>query len=85
VARLLPDFDGSRRRTVVYCRVSFDFLEHVATRHGCEIAVANQEALSLRQELVEDLLAIVHTFSCRLYGLCRFEKTSEAELTGGGR
>ncbi|MEU8261222.1 IS607 family transposase [Micromonospora sp. NPDC048999] len=59
-------------------RFGFDFLEHVAARGGCEIIVANQEALSPRRELVEDLLAIVGTFSGRLYGLRRYEK----ELNG---
>lgn len=66
-------------------RFGFDFIEHVATRHGCEIVIANAESLSPRQELVEDLLAIVHTFSCRLYGLRRYEKTLKDELRGGGR
>ena len=63
-------------------RFGFDYLEHVATRNGCEIIVANQESLSPQQELVEDLLAIVHTFSCRLYGLRRYEKTLKDELRG---
>ncbi|MEV0809213.1 IS607 family transposase [Micromonospora sp. NPDC050200] len=68
-------------------RFGFDFLEHVAARNGCEIIVANQESLSPRQELVEDLLAVVHAFSCRLYGLRRYEKELEgADLTvAGGR
>ncbi|WP_328426884.1 hypothetical protein OG470_12025 [Micromonospora sp. NBC_00389] len=33
-----------------------------------------QDRRPFRQELVQDLLAIVHTFSCRLYGLRRYEK-----------
>lgn len=66
-------------------RFGFDYIEHVAERHGCEIVIANAESLSPQQELVEDLLAIVHTFSCRLYGLRRYEKTLKDELTGGGR
>ncbi|HEX2417418.1 MAG TPA: IS607 family transposase, partial [Micromonosporaceae bacterium] len=61
----------------------FDYLEHVAARNGCEIVVANAESLSPRQELVEDLLAIVHTFSGRLYGLRRYEETLKDE--SGGR
>ncbi|MFF8844344.1 IS607 family transposase [Streptomyces sp. NPDC015127] len=65
-------------------RFGFDFIEHVAERHGCEIVIANAESLSPQQELVDDLLAIVHTFSCRLYGLRRYEKTLKDEL-GGGR
>jgi putative resolvase len=34
--------------------------------------------------MVQDLLAIVHTFSCRLYGLRKYEETLKGEL-GGGR
>jgi putative resolvase len=63
-------------------RFGFGYLEHVAARNGCEIIVANQETLSPQQELVEDLLAIVHTFSCRLHGLRRYEKTLKDELSG---
>lgn len=65
-------------------RFGFELIEHVAQRHGCEILIANAESLSPQQELVEDLLAIVHTFSCRLYGLRRYEKLLKDEL-GGGR
>lgn len=55
-------------------RFGFDLLEHLALEHGCEIVVVNQESLSPEQELVEDLLAIVHTFSCRLYGMRKYKK-----------
>lgn len=51
------------------CRFAFDFVEELATSYGCEIIVANHESLSPQQELVEDLMAIIHCFSCRLYGL----------------
>jgi predicted site-specific integrase-resolvase len=66
-------------------RFGFEYLEHVAARNGCTILVANQESLSPQQELVEDLLAIVHTFSCRLDGLRRYDKTLRDELAGGAR
>ncbi|MFE9691134.1 IS607 family transposase [Micromonospora sp. NPDC005806] len=66
-------------------RFGFDLVEHVAARSGCEIVVANQETLSPQQELVEDLLAVVHTFSGRLNGLRRYEKELErANLTVAG-
>ncbi|MCW3818527.1 IS607 family transposase [Micromonospora sp. DR5-3] len=55
-------------------RFGFDLVEHLAARGGCEIVVANQESLSPRQELVEDLLAVVNSFSGRLDGLRRYEK-----------
>lgn len=61
-------------------RFGFDYLNHVAERNGCRITVAGAETLSPQQELVEDLLAIVHTFSCRLDGLRRHEKQLKAEF-----
>ena len=50
------------------CRFAFDLIETLVSRSGTKIIVANQPNLSPHQELVEDLLAIVHCFSCRLYG-----------------
>jgi len=84
---LMDDIDQGRVAVLVIAhtdrlaRFGFDYLEHVAARNGCEIIVANQETLSPQQELVEDLLTIVHTFSCRLYGLRRYEKALKDELT----
>ena len=49
------------------CRFAFDLVETLVSRVGVTIIVANQLSLSPHQELVEDLLAIVHCFSCRLY------------------
>ena len=46
-------------------RFGFDLFVHIAPENGCEIIVVNQESLSPQQEMVEDLLSIVHTFSCR--------------------
>ena len=51
------------------CRFAFDLIEQLAELNGCDILVANQVSLSPQQELVEDLMAIIHCFSCRLYGL----------------
>ncbi|MFG3302204.1 recombinase family protein [Micromonospora chersina] len=65
--------DSDVRGAAAGLRFGFDFLEHVAARGGCEIVVANQESLSPQQELVEDLLAVVPTFSCRLDALRRYE------------
>ncbi|MFB6349909.1 IS607 family transposase [Moraxella sp. ZJ142] len=54
-------------------RFGFDFFEEMAQRQGCQIIVANQEQLSPQQEMVEDMLAIVHSFSSRLYGLRKYK------------
>jgi len=55
-------------------RFGFEYFEHLATKNGCKIIVENLESLSPQQEMVEDLMAIIHTFSCRLYGLRKYKK-----------
>jgi putative resolvase len=55
-------------------RFGFDFFEWFAGRHGCKIIVANQETLSPQQEMVQDLMSIIHCFSLRLYGLRSYKK-----------
>ena len=37
------------------------------------IMVVNNEELSPREELVQDIVSILHVFSCRLYGLCKYK------------
>lgn len=59
-------------------RFGFDYFEFFANQNNCEIMVANQEQLSPQQEMVEDLIAIVHTFSCRLYGLRKYKSLIES-------
>jgi predicted site-specific integrase-resolvase len=46
----------------------------MAEENHCKIVIVNQESLSPEQEMVEDLMAIIHTFSCRLYGLRTYKK-----------
>lgn len=60
-------------------RFGYDLVEHLARTHGCEIIVANKEELSPQEEMVEDMLAIVHTFSCRIYGMRRYKKKKTDE------
>ena len=62
------------------CRFAFEFIQELAASVGCEIVVANQESLSPQHELVEDLMAIIHCFSCRLYGLANYSKEIKESL-----
>ncbi|WP_459572650.1 IS607 family transposase, partial [Cupriavidus sp. 8B] len=57
-------------------------LDHLARENGCEIIVVNQESLSPEQEMVEDLLAVVHTFSCRLDGMRKYKKQIKEDYPG---
>ncbi len=63
-------------------RFGFDLLDHLARENGCEIIVVNQESLSPEQEMVEDLLAIVQTFSCRLDGMRKYKKQIKEDYPG---
>ncbi|WP_409333542.1 hypothetical protein [Cuspidothrix issatschenkoi] len=47
---------------------------------NCQIIVANQESLSPHPELVEDVMAIIHCFSCRLYGLRNYSQEIKEKL-----
>jgi len=56
------------------CRFGFDLISWFAERGGCKILVLNNSTLSPEKEMVEDILAIIHVFSCRLYGLRKYKK-----------
>jgi len=56
------------------CRFGFDLISWFAERGGCKILVLNNCTLSSEREMVEDILAIIHVFSCRLYGLRKYKK-----------
>jgi predicted site-specific integrase-resolvase len=58
-------------------RFGFDLVDNLAKQYGCEIIVVNREELSPQQEMVEDLMSIIHTFSCRLYGLRKYKKAKD--------
>ena len=58
-------------------RFGFELVENLCKQYGCELIVMNQESLSPQQEMVEDLMSIIHTFSCRLYGLRKYKSKKE--------
>lgn len=56
------------------CRFGFDLIAWICHRQQTEILVLNQVNVSPEREMVEDILAIIHVFSCRLYGLRKYKK-----------
>ncbi|WP_041622653.1 IS607 family transposase [Oscillatoria nigro-viridis] len=56
------------------CRFGFDLISWFAERGGCKILVLNNNSLSPERKRVQDILAIIHVFSCRLYGLKKYKK-----------
>jgi putative resolvase len=55
-------------------RFGFSWFERFCEEHGTGLLVLNNEQLSPEQEMVQDLLTIVHCFSARLYGLRNYRK-----------
>lgn len=55
------------------CRFGFELLQFLVEENGGEIVVLDKSELSPQRELTEDLLAILHVFSCRMHGLRRYE------------
>lgn len=54
------------------CRFGFELIERIASKHNSKIVVLSEASLSPQEELVKDLLSIIHVFSCRLYGLRKY-------------
>ncbi len=55
-------------------RFGWEYFHNFIDSHGGELIIANAKSLSPQQELVEDLMAVIHSFSCRLYGLRKYKK-----------
>lgn len=55
-------------------RFGSDLIKWICEQNDCQLVVLNKIALSPEREMVEDILAIVHVFSCRLYGLRKYKR-----------
>lgn len=61
-------------------RFGNQLFEYILQQNGGELMVLNKPEVSTEQELTEDLLAILHIFSCRVHGLRRYKSEIEKEL-----
>mgnify|MGYP001020935084 FL=1 len=57
-----------------FVRFGFDWFERFCNHYNCEIVIINNPETSPQQELIEDLISIIHVFSCRIYGLRKYKK-----------
>jgi predicted site-specific integrase-resolvase len=48
-------------------------------KYNTTIVAVNNEALSPQEELVQDIVSILHVFSSRLYGLRKYKKQIEGD------
>ena len=57
-----------------FVRFGFDWFKRFCNHYDCEIIVINNPDTSPQKELVDDLISIIHVFSCRIYGLRKYKK-----------
>jgi predicted site-specific integrase-resolvase len=56
-----------------FIRFGFEWFEKFCMKFNTNIIVVNNEALSPQEELVQDIISILHEFSCRLYELRKYK------------
>lgn len=56
-----------------FVRLGFDWFESLCNKFGTNIVALNNKSASPEEELVEDLISIIHVFSCRIYELRKYK------------
>ena len=62
-----------------FIRFGYDWFERFLKANGVELIVVNNEELSSQEEMIQDLISIIHVFSCRIYGLRKYKKKIEED------
>lgn len=60
-------------------RFGYDWFERFLLKFDTKLLVVNNELLSPQEELVQDIISILHVFSCRIYGLRKYKKKLERD------
>ena len=56
-------------------RFGFEWFEQFLLGYGLNIIVVNNNKLLPNEELVQDLISIIHVFSYKIYGLRKYKKS----------
>jgi len=62
-----------------FIRFGFEWFEKFVKSNGVELVIVNNEKLSPQEEIVQDIISILHVFSCRVYGLRKYKKKIEED------
>ena len=83
--KLLDEVMEQRIKTIIithkdrFIRFGYDWFEKFCMKFHTTIVIVNNEELSPQEELVQDIVSILHVFSCRLYGLRKYKKQIERD------
>ena len=56
-----------------FIRFGYDWFERFLSKFEVSFIIVNNESLSPQEELVQDIISILHIFSCRIYGLRKYK------------
>ena len=62
-----------------FIRFGYSWFEKFLNKFNVKIIVVNNEDLSQQEELVQDIVSILHVFSCRIYGMRKYKKKIEGD------
>lgn len=57
-----------------FIRFGYEWFERFLSKFNVKLIVVNNESLSPNEELVQDIISILHIFSCRIYGLRKYKR-----------
>ena len=83
--KLLDEVMEQKIKTIIithkdrFIRFGYDWFEKFCMKFNTTIVIVNNEELSPQEELVQDIVSILHVFSCRLYGLRKYKKQIERD------
>ena len=76
---LLEEVMENKIKTIVisskdrFIRFGYDWFKKFCEKFNTKIIIVNNEALSPKEELVQDIISILQVFSSRLYGLRKYK------------
>ncbi len=62
-----------------FIRFSYDWFKKFCMKFNTTIVAANNEELLPQEDFVQDIVSILHIYSCRLYGLRKYKKQIEGD------
>ena len=77
--KLLEEVMENKIKTIVisgkdrFIRFGYDWFEKFCEKFHTKIIIVKNESFSPNEELVQDMISILHVFSCRLYGLRKYK------------
>ena len=83
--QLLDEVMEQKIKTIIvthkdrFVRFGYDWFVKLCMKFNTNIVIVNNEVLSPQEELVQDIVSILKVFSCRLYGLRKYQKQIEGD------